>query len=54
MSLVWGLKLLILMGFLKDVVKGRRHLKLFTVMDIEEKCLAYYLPLALEAMEEDA
>lgn len=41
-------------GFLEGRGKGRRHLKLFTVMDIEEKCLAYYLPLALEAMEEDA
>ena len=41
-------------GFLEGRGKGRRHLKLFTVMDVEEKRLVQYLPLALEAVKENA
>lgn len=36
-------------GFLEGSGKGRRHLKLRSLGDIEEKKLAQYLPLALQA-----
>ncbi len=34
--------------------KGRRHLKLYSVNDIESKQLAHYIPLALEAARADS
>lgn len=37
------------LGHLEGGGKSRRHLKLHGVKDIEAKCLADYLPLALEA-----
>lgn len=39
------------LGHLEGGGKGRRHLKLHTVKDIEAKCLAHYLPLAREAAQ---
>jgi hypothetical protein len=46
-----GAKIADTYGFLEGRGKGRRHLKLFTVMDVEEKRLVQYLPLALEAVK---
>ncbi len=37
------------LGYLEDSGKGRRHLKLKSVQDIQVKKLAQYLPLALRA-----
>ena len=34
--------------------KGRRHVKLYSVNDIESKHLAHYIPLALEAARADS
>lgn len=42
------------LGCLEGRGKGRRHLKLHVVQDIQEKALAHYLPLALEAAKSDA
>ncbi|GAA4811010.1 hypothetical protein GCM10011365_13630 [Marinicella pacifica] len=53
-ELSMGAKIADTYGFLEGRGKGRRHLKLFTVVDVEEKRLAHYLPLALEAAEENA
>jgi hypothetical protein len=41
-------------GHLEGTGKGRRHLKLRSVADIENKRLAQYLPLALEATKGEA
>lgn len=41
-------------GHLEGAGKGRRHLKLRAMADIENKRLAQYLPLALEAAKSDA
>lgn len=41
-------------GHLEGGGKGRRHLKLYTVNDIESKQLARYIPLALEAARADS
>ncbi|HFU77490.1 MAG TPA: DUF1801 domain-containing protein [Epsilonproteobacteria bacterium] len=49
-----GAKIADTYGFLEGRGKGRRHLKLFTEIDLDEKRLAYYLPLALEAVKENA
>jgi hypothetical protein len=46
-----GAKIADTYGFLEGRGKGRRHLKLFTVIDVEEKRLVQYLPLALEAVK---
>ena len=46
-----GAKIADAYGFLEGRGIGRRHLKLFTVMDVEEKRLVHYLPLALEAVK---
>jgi hypothetical protein len=45
----FGAKMDDLYGFLEGKGKGRRHIKLESVAQIEEKKLAAYLPLALEA-----
>ena len=37
------------LGHLEGAGKGRRHIKLATLADIESKRLAHYLPLALDA-----
>ena len=49
-----GAKIADTYGFLEGRGKGRRHLKLFNVIDVEEKRLVQYLPLALEAVKENA
>jgi hypothetical protein len=41
-------------GFLEGTGKGRRHIKLLSVSDIEEKKLAEYLLLALDAAQQQA
>lgn len=41
-------------GQLEGNGKGRRHLKLHVVQDIQTKHLAHYLPLALEAAQSAA
>lgn len=46
-----GAKIADTYGFLEGRGKGRRHLKLFTVIDVEEKRLVQYLPLALETVK---
>lgn len=46
-----GAKIADTYGFLEGRGKGRRHLKLFTVIDVEEKRLVQYLALALEAVK---
>ncbi|MEL6870751.1 MAG: DUF1801 domain-containing protein [Pseudomonadota bacterium] len=38
------------LGHLEGRGKGRRHIKLYTIGDIEDKALSHYLPLALQAM----
>ena len=42
------------LGHLEGSGKGRRHLKLYVTQDIKAKCLAHYLPLALEAAKSGA
>ncbi|WP_062810581.1 DUF1801 domain-containing protein [Alcanivorax sp. NBRC 102028] len=49
-----GAKIADTYGFLEGRGKGRRHLKLFTLIDVEEKKVVHYLPLALEAVKENA
>jgi len=44
-----GAKIANTLGHLEGGGKGRRHIKLRSVKDIEAKMLAQYLPLALEA-----
>lgn len=39
-------------GFLEGTGKGRRHIKLLSIADIETKKLVEYLPLALQAAEQ--
>ncbi|MFK8014787.1 MAG: DUF1801 domain-containing protein [Gammaproteobacteria bacterium] len=46
-----GAKILDSLGHLEGKGKGRRHLKLNSVFDIETKNLADYLPLALAAAQ---
>ncbi len=41
-------------GHLEGGGKGRRHVKLYSVNDIESKHLAHYIPLALEAARADS
>lgn len=53
-ELSMGAKIADAYGFLEGRGKGRRHLKLFTVMDVEEKRLAHYMSLALEVVQENA
>jgi hypothetical protein len=38
-------------GHLEGSGKGRRHVKLHSAKDIQTKCLAHYLPLALQAAQ---
>jgi hypothetical protein len=40
-------------GYLEGTGKGRRHVKLVTVSQIQDKKLAQYLSLALQAAKED-
>jgi hypothetical protein len=44
-----GAKIQDILGHLEGAGKGRRHIKLHTVEDIEAKALNHYLPLALKA-----
>lgn len=44
-----GAKISDSLGHLEGKGKGRRHVKLFEVDDIDAKALAFYIPLALEA-----
>jgi hypothetical protein len=49
-----GAKIADTFGHLEGSGKGRRHIKLYSVKDIQEKKLDHYLPLALEAAKSDA
>jgi hypothetical protein len=40
-------------GYLEGTGKGRRHVKLVTISQIQDKKLAQYLSLALQAAKED-
>ena len=42
------------LGHLEGAGKGRRHIKLMSLVDIKNKKLAEYLPLALAAAKDDA
>ena len=44
-----GAKITDAQGHLEGSGKGRRHVKLYSVEDVEDKHLAHYLPLALMA-----
>lgn len=44
-----GAKISDTLGHLEGNGKGRRHIKLHSIKDIEAKNLAHYLPLALKA-----
>jgi hypothetical protein len=48
-----GVKITDTFGHLEGSGKGRRHVKLYSVEDVETKQLAHYLPLALEAAKPD-
>lgn len=50
----YGAKIADPLGLLEGNGKGRRHIKLYTVDDIETTNLAHYIPLALEAARKDA
>lgn len=47
-----GAKIVDTFGFLEGSGKGRRHLKLRTIADIEDKKLVEYLVLALQAAQQ--
>lgn len=47
-----GAKIADTQGHLEGAGKGRRHIKLRSVADIEAKAVAHYLPLALQAARE--
>jgi hypothetical protein len=49
-----GAKISDVFGHLEGAGKGRRHIKLRSIADIESKKLAQYLPLALEAAKSSA
>jgi hypothetical protein len=40
-------------GFLEGTGKGRRHVKLMSLAQIQDKKLAHYLSLALQATQQD-
>ncbi len=48
-----GAKIIDPFGFLEGTGKGRRHIKLMSVAQIQDKKLAQYLPLALQAAKQD-
>lgn len=48
-----GAKITDTFGFLEGTGKGRRHVKLMSVAQIQDKKLAHYLSLALHASKED-
>jgi hypothetical protein len=48
-----GAKIIDPFGFLEGTGKGRRHVKLLSVSQIQEKKLTHYLSLALQAAKQD-
>jgi hypothetical protein len=48
-----GAKIADTLGFLEGAGKGRRHVKLMSDSQIKDKKLAEYLPLALQAAEQE-
>jgi len=48
-----GAKITDTLGFLEGAGKGRRHIKLMSVSQIKDKKLAEYLPLALQAAQQE-
>jgi hypothetical protein len=49
-----GAKIADALGFLEGNGKGRRHIKLQSIAQINEKKLAEYLTLALQAAQKEA
>ncbi|EXJ11323.1 MULTISPECIES: DUF1801 domain-containing protein [Nitrincola] len=50
---VSGAKIHDSLGHLEGTGKGRRHIKLYVLQDIQDKQLAHYLQLALDAAKHD-